>query len=507
MSWREDEKHMHRTLAILMVGHSPEDAGLVRDLLTRDGLRAMFQSVSAMDYLPGVLQEQEWDVVLADDRPDLRLEQVLAQLSACGSDIPVIALVSHHDEQAAARLMAAGARDFVLKTSLTRLVPAIHGCLQQTERLRDFHAAQSALEKSEARFRAIASNLPGLVFQLVLEPGGAAFFAYVSESSKALLGLSPEKLQAQPEMFAGLILAEDVAGYEQSMQNSASHFSTWNWEGRIQAWGDADIKWISLRATPRRTQRGAVLWDGIMLNITRNKQIEIEIARSHAQLAELASYSQKVKEQERARIAREIHDDIGGTLTAIKCELVPCLDDSIRAPVFYRDKAAAIETLIDMVIDSTRRIALDLRPGILDCGIVAAVRWQAREFHKRTGISCLVEYGDEEIALDGDLAVAIFRVFQETLTNIAKHADASAVRVKLTEMTGCVHLAVADNGRGITQPELNKENSFGIRGMRERCQQLGGGFHVRGEAKAGTEVSIWIPVDGRASCCVEMPVD
>ncbi len=498
---------MIRTLAILMVGHTVEEAEQVHGLLVQGGLQAEVCCVAVVEALPGVLEQQEWDVVLTDDRPDLSAEQVLMSLSALAMDIPVIALVSHQDEQAAARLIAAGAQDFLMKSNLVRLVPAIRCCLRQTERLRDLHEAKLALEKSEARFRAIASNLPGLVFQFVLESDGGTFFPYVSEGSKALLGLFPESLQARPGAFAKLILAEDLAGYEQSMRDSCEHLSTWNWEGRIQAKGDVDIKWISLRATPRRTQRGAVLWDGIMLNITRNKQIELEIARSRAQLAELSSYSQKAKEQERARIAREIHDDIGGTLTAIKCELVPCLDNSYRTPEFYRNKAAAVESLIDMVIDSTRRIALDLRPGILDCGIVAAVQWQAREFNQRTGISCLVVCECEEITLDGDLAVAIFRIFQEALTNIAKHASASAVRVKLTETAGYVYLEIADNGRGITPPELEKVDSFGIRGMRERCQQLGGRFHVQGTSRTGTEVMIWIPVSNQELHYQGMPMN
>ncbi|MGG7054279.1 ATP-binding protein [Nitrosomonas sp. ANs5] len=498
---------MARIVAILMVGHTDEAAGRVRERLGQDGLLVTVRCVAAPENLMDVLQERAWDVVLTDDRPDMRAEQVLALVSRQVMDIPVVALVSHDDDLAAARLLMAGARDFLLTSSLTRLTPAIRYCLQQHERLQDFHATQLALEKSEIRFRAIASNLPGLVFQCVLEADGEIAFPYVSEGCKALLGLAPDILRARPAKFAELILAEDVAGYRQSMQASARHFVAWNWEGRIQAQGDTDIKWISLRATPRRAPHGGVLWEGIMLNITRNKQTEIEIAHSRAQLAELVAYSQKAKEQERARIAREIHDEIGGILTAIKCELVPCMDNSERAAAFYRNKAAAIETLIDMVIDSTRRIALDLRPGILDCGILPAVRWQAREFSKHTGVACFVVCESEEIALDGDLAVAVFRIFQEALTNVARHAGASEVRVRLAETAGCMYLEVADNGRGITRPELEKVESFGIKGMRERCQQLGGRFHIQGQPKAGTEVMIWIPVESRASCPPEMPAE
>src|SRR5690606_9773532 len=319
----EEEGDMVRMLSILMVGHTVGEVGQVRNLLEQNELPAEVHCVTAPDALPEILQQREWDVVLTDDRPGLSAEQVLMSLSAMAIDIPVIALVSYDDGQSAARLIAAGAQDFLLKTHPVRLISALRCCLRHIGHLRELHEAQLELEKSEARFRAIASNLPGLVFQFVLESDGSTFFPYVSEGSKALFGLSPENLQARLQAFSRFILAGDAADYDRSMRDSWEYLSTWNWQGRIQAKGDVDDKWISLRATPRSTRRGAVLWDGIMLNITRNKQIELEIARSRAQLEELSAYSQKAKEQERTRIAREIHDDIGGTLTAIKCELVP----------------------------------------------------------------------------------------------------------------------------------------------------------------------------------------
>ncbi len=487
---------MVRTLSILMIGYTVEEAGWLRDLLQQGGLAVEVDCVATAEALPDMLQQRNRDLLLVDDQFDLSTVRK--------PGIPVIALLPREDEQLAARLLNAGAQDVLLRSDSVRLLAAVRRCFWHVQHLLDLREAQSALERSEARFRAIASNLPGLVFQFVVESDGGVFFPYVSEGSRSLLGLSPDYLREKPGTFAMLIVAEDAAGYEQSLLDSRERLSAWNWEGRIQAKGDTDIKWISLRATPRRTPRGAVLWDGIMLNITRNKQIELEIARSRAQLEELSVYSQKVKEQERTRIAREIHDDIGGTLTAIKCELVPCLDNSDRTPGFYRHKAEAVESLVDMVIDSTRRIALDLRPGVLDCGIVAAVQWQAREFSQRTGIVCLVECDSEEISLDGDLAVAIFRIFQEALTNIAKHADATEVQVKLAEAGGQVHLEVTDNGRGVTHIDMKKVNSFGIRSMRERCQQLGGQFHIQGGSLAGTEVIIRIPVNGKSESRPEL---
>jgi signal transduction histidine kinase len=495
---------MVRALAILIVGHTADEAERIHDLLRQQELSTEVCHVITMDLLVDVLQQQVWDLLLVDDHPYLGGLPILALLKRMELSITVIVRVSQPDAELTVCLFAAGAQDVLLKSDSMRLLAVIRTCQRHVGHLQALYEAQAALERNEARFRAIASNLPGLVFQFVLEADGCIFFPYVSDSSKTLLGLSPDYLQKNPEVFANLVLAEDAWGYDQSLRASCEQLSAWNWEGRIRARGDADIKWISLRATPRRTQRGSVLWDGIMLNITRNKQIELEIARSRARLEELSIYSQRIKEQERTRIAREIHDDIGGTLTAIKCELVPCLDDSSRTPEFYRNKAAAVESLVDMVIDSTRRIALDLRPGVLDCGIVAAVHWQAREFGQRTGITCVVRCDKEDISLDGDLAVAIFRVFQEALTNIAKHAKASEVQVQLSETAGEVYLGVADNGRGITYSDMEKINSFGIRSMRERCQQLGGWFHIQGKPSMGTEVVIRIPVNGRSlpSCQV-----
>lgn len=489
---------MTKTLNMLLAGYSDEDAEHITRTLRLGGLCFDLKYINSIDAFKKAVIECSWDIILSDSTMhELSAEQVLFHLAMHHFAIPVIVVSSEGSDESAAHFMKAGAQDFILMASMVRLVPAIQRSLRQMETLQHIRETQLALQKSEARFRAIASNLPGLVFQFLLNQDGSKSFPYVSEGSVMLLGILPTALIAQPDLFTDLILEEDRATYYKLMQISARQFSTWNWEGRIQVRGDSDIKWVSLRATPRRSLNGSVLWDGIVMNISRNKLAEIEIARSHAQLAELSSYLQKVKEHERARIAREIHDDIGGTLTAIKCELLPCMDTKPRKPDFYRQKAVSIEQLVDYVIDSTRRISMDLRPGILDFGIVAAIEWQAREFSKRTEIPCQFYCDSEDIPLDADLAIAIFRIFQEILTNISKHANASSVRVKLFEKDSWIFLEATDNGRGIRELDMCKPGSFGIRGMRERCQQLGGDLHVSGIPEKETCVIIKIPVNGK----------
>ena len=484
-----------RVLKILTVENSADDADQIRDTLTQSGLQLNFSWINTAQELRKALRTSVWDIVLSNTNvPQLKADEILQLLMDYGHDVPLIVVSEQEDEEAAITLMEKGACDYVAKKNLKRLVPIVRRSLRAAENSRRINITQVALQKSEARFRAITTNLPGVVFQFLLTPDQNESFPYVSNASETLLGLSPHMLMSNATLFSRLILPEDKKNYERLLQISAEKLSTLNWEGRIQVKGDSDIKWISLRATPKMAADGGILWGGIMINITRNKLAEREIAHSREQLVELSSYLQKVKEHERARIAREIHDDIGGTLTAIKCELVPCMDLTPRHSDFYQKKATIIASLVDHVIDSTRRISMDLRPGILDFGIVAAVQWQAKEFSRRTNISCHVSCDEEEILLDADLSVAIFRLFQEILTNISKHAQATDVWVSLTEAEEKIAMEVQDNGCGISTQDMKKQDSYGIRGMHERCQQLKGSFRISSESGKGTKVSILIPI-------------
>lgn len=489
---------MNESLSILIIGFLEKNAEYICKHLTDEGINYGSEFIDTYDEFLHAIQKCRWDIIIADEVSfKIAAYDVLTYFSQVNSllKIPVIVISSKNNEYSASSLLKAGAYDFMLMPSLVRLAPVIKKCFQESKSIQENKITQRNLQKSEARFRAIASNLPGLVFQFLKKPDGSIAFPFVSEGVLMLIGLTSEELIAQPDLFYQMILPEDQHTYVKQMQISAKNFSTWNWEGKIRVKGDNDIKWISLRATPRPSNQGGILWDGIVLNITRNKLAEIELAHSHAQLAELSSYLQKIKEQERMRIAREIHDDMGGTLTAIKCELQSCIDiDKPRVPEFYQQKAKSIEELVDYVIDSTRRISLDLRPGVLDVGIVASIQWQAREFSKRNNIPCEAYCNSEDISLNDDLAVAIFRIFQETLTNISKHANASNVKVKLAEMDNYILLEVIDNGKGVTDLEMKKPNSFGIRGIRERCQQLGGDFSIVGTQGKGTSVMIKIPI-------------
>jgi two-component system sensor histidine kinase UhpB len=376
---------------------------------------------------------------------------------------------------------------------------------QDSDKNHDKHsdslALAAELEQVRARFDAIVSNTPGLVYQFVLLADGTVGFPYLSDGCQALLGLTAADLRRQPSRFLELILSDDRKSYLESMQASAAALWSWNWEGRI--WVDAwkDVKWINLRCTPHALADGAVRWDGIMTNITDSKHEQVEAQRAQARLAELSAHTDRVKEQERTRIAREIHDELGGNLTAIKMALAMLaarLEGPGAEPALLdilREKTEYVDALVDRTIDAVHRIALDLRPALLDLGLVAALEWQVKEFQKQSGVPSSFSANQREIELDNDQATALFRIAQEALTNIAKHANAGKVSVKLARLRHHVSLKISDDGVGIRQADRAKPASFGLRGMAERARALGGTLTLSHAAGGGTVVTIKIKLD------------
>lgn len=341
--------------------------------------------------------------------------------------------------------------------------------------------------------RSIASHTPGLVYQFVLHDDASISFPFVSDGCRMLLGMEADELRRQPQRLLQIIQPEDRDSYHQSMLVSARELSAWNWEGRIwiESWND--IKWINLRAMPQKLSAGGVQWDGLMTNITRGKLAEEEIRRSRRQLAELSAHIEQVKEEERARIAREIHDDLGGNLTAIKMALAQLTKRLPENPQLA-ERAAYLDALVDRSIEAAHRISRDLRPSILDLGIVAAIGWQAKEFQAQMDMPVFVVATEEEIDIPKEHATVLFRMFQEALTNIAKHAGATMVSVHLSRSDNSVCLEVSDNGRGLRNADRTKPKSFGLRGMQERAAALGGDMAVSRSVAGGCMVRTWLPL-------------
>jgi len=231
----------------------------------------------------------------------------------------------------------------------------------------------------------------------------------------------------------------------------------------------------------------------IASDLSEIKRAEQELRASSEQLRNLAAHLLSVREEERARISREVHDELGQSLTAVKMDLAWLAGrlPQRNGPILKRIRAT--RQLADSIIQSIRRISTELRPAVLDLGLAAAVEWQVQEFQARSGIQCTVRLlAREEVA--SNASTAMFRIFQETLTNVARHAKATRAEVVLQKQRDRLVLLIRDNGRGFDQADPSLSKSLGLLGMRERAAILGGKVNISSAPGKGTTVSAWIPL-------------
>jgi signal transduction histidine kinase len=240
--------------------------------------------------------------------------------------------------------------------------------------------------------------------------------------------------------------------------------------------------------TPPTLDTLASVADAIAQGIER-KQAEQELEQSFAQLRALAGRLQRIREEERTRVAREIHDELGQALTAIKIDL-----SLLGLSRGQGQQFAPIMKEVDETIELVRKISTELRPGILDAvGLVAAIEWGAGEFESRHVIKCRLNLPKDEMVIDPERATALFRIFQETLTNVVRHAEATEVNVRLARENAVLILEIHDNGKGIGEDQVSADRSLGILGMRERALLLGGELSIRGAPGEGTTVQVRLP--------------
>jgi signal transduction histidine kinase len=223
-----------------------------------------------------------------------------------------------------------------------------------------------------------------------------------------------------------------------------------------------------------------------------------ELSESREQLRNLFIHIQSVRETERAHIAREIHDEFGTILTALKIDLSWLEKKFTGEQESLKARTRKSLDLINSAIKTVQRISSQLRPGILDhLGLGAAIESELKEFGNRTGIAWDLSIDMGERSLDRDLSTTVFRIFQETLTNIARHAEATSINVSLNEKDNCLILFVKDNGKGITEEDLINPRSYGLMGMRERVQSWDGNIMITGMENKGTTVTVNIPLDDK----------
>jgi len=355
--------------------------------------------------------------------------------------------------------------------------------------INEFKQAEEALQESEDKYRLVTDNITDLVS--MCDSNGT--FIYTSPSHQTILGYDPESLIGLP--IYTMVHPDDLQYIKDTIKGKTKRLEAGTAIFRMRH-NDGHYLWFESRSRLLFDLEGKL--KGAVFNtrnITDRVRADEELRSSQEQLRNLATYLQSAREQERTSIAREIHDELAQALTALKMDISWLGKKLPKDQKILLEKAKAMTKLTDTTIKTVKRISTELRPGLLDdLGLEAAIEWQVGEFQDRTGITCELIIDPEDIILDRDRSTTIFRIFQETLTNIARHAKAKRVTVSLKEKADELVLKVIDNGKGITEKQISDPKSFGLIGIRERVHPWGGEVKISGIPDKGTTVEVRMPI-------------
>ena len=493
-----------KALRLLLVEDSRDDADLTLFALSEGGFDVVWERVETEAAMRAAMVSGTWDIVLSDfNMPEFSAHKALAVLREADADMPFIIVSGCIGEESAVALMKQGASDFVMKDKLARLTPAIERELRESAIRREHRITQAALRANEKLLQGITSSLGEGVF--VLDSDGGLLF--MNPEAERLLGWTESELLGKD--MHRIIHSQKLDGTPTcGVLGVLRDGGVCRTEDDVFWRKDGSLMHVSIVASAIVEDGKAIASVAAFQDISQRKQAEWDLLESRKQLRELTANLQTVREEERTRIARELHDELGQMLTGVKLD-AKWLSASLSAeqPLIV-SKVASMSMLIDETLDAMRRVASDLRPVMLDdLGLVAAVEWLTEDFGKRTGISIKMELDggqgqgqcdlqeDGDFELDAEVATAAFRIVQECLTNVARHAEATQVLILLECHDDKFMLMLSDDGKGMQAGGENKRNSYGVIGMRERAQNLGGELHLLSIPGEGTTVVVFLPVN------------
>jgi two-component system sensor histidine kinase UhpB len=493
------QEKMGASLRVLLVEDCEDDALLLARELTRGGYKPLVTRLDSPGAMSAALRDQTWDLVLADwNLPRFSALFALEMLKCNGLDLPFIIVSGTIGEEAAIAAMKAGAHDYVMKSNLGRLLPAIQRELCEADDRRARKQAEAALAAGEERLKLVARATNDAIWDWDLTTQTLGW----NEGFQVLFGFGPYY-----EVHPGVESWYSRLHPEEKERVIATRYAAINGAGEM--WSDqyrfcrADGAYVHVldRGYVLRNEEGrAVRAVGALIDLTEQKRAEVEIAAAYERLRDLTVRLERTKEEERTRIARELHDEFGQLLTGLKLDLAALGKQLAKGAATSQpeliEKLHSMTALVDDSIQLVRKVASSLRPSILDdLGLVPALQWQAREFEARAGIPCETALSPNlsQRELDPDRSTTLFRIAQELLTNVLRHAHASRVRLALREESDGLLLEVSDNGRGIVEREYVNPTTLGLRGLQERVALFGGTLHIDGDPENGTTVRAWIP--------------
>lgn len=486
---------MSEPLRLLQVEDSEGDAAIIVRLLERAGYDVTWQRVESEAEMRATLTEAEWDLIISDySMPQFDAPAALAVLKDSGLDLPFIVVSGNIGEDLAVNMMRAGAQDYLLKDKLARLAPAVQRELAEADSRRKRRKAERAMLEGQAQLHGIINSAMDAIITIdeaqrvvVFNPAAEAMFQC---SSQEVVGTSIERF----------IPLRSRAGHHQGVHKfsvSGMRNLRLGGKGNPRAMR-ADGKEFPFEASISQvTVLGQPYFTVIMRDITDRQRAMDELEYANARLIQMSRQILEVQEAERREIARELHDEIGQTLTAIKINV-----QGVQRMVQDEAGRKRLEEVVDLAgqtLDQVRGMSLNLRPSQLDdLGLEAAVRWNAGRQVAATGMMLHFESALGQGRLPGAVETACFRVSQEALTNVVRHAAAGNVWVTLAIEAGKVELTVRDDGCGFDpvakRQRANGGASFGLLGMEERAKLTGGHLQIEATAGGGTTLRAWFPI-------------
>jgi two-component system, NarL family, sensor histidine kinase UhpB len=470
---------------LLIVDDERESLNPVCELLQNCGY--MVEGHTSCEDALAALEEESYDLLLTDlvmpDMDGITLLTKALQVDPC---LMGIIITGRASIEIAVDAMKSGAFDFISKPLDLKILKRSVSRAMEVRRLRE----------EEKKYRLIFENAIGGIYQTTKE--GRCITA--NRAFARILGYdSPEELIALVSDISRLYVKPDRR--QEFMRIIEKNNIITGFESEVYRKNGGRI-WISEHARAIYNTLGNLhYYEGCVEDITVRKGAQEELRISREQLRSLSAYLESAREEERMYIAREIHDELGQMLTALKMELF-CLGVKIPGDKeALLEKTKAMSDMIDAAIKTVQRISTALRPTLLDdLGLAAAIEWQVEEFQKRTGIPCELVSDTDELFIDRNVSIAFYRILQEALTNIVRHADANKVNVTfINRQWNKLMLEVSDNGKGITEAQISSTRAYGLTGIRERVYLLGGQVGITGNEGKGTTLKVEIPLSKEIS--------
>ncbi|WGG53233.1 response regulator [Rugamonas sp. DEMB1] len=435
------------------------------------------------------------DCILLDYHlPDLTGLEFLARIGAdpVATAIPVMMLTGADSAAVAAESMRRGARDYLVKDVdghyLSFLPQAIDRMLREQRLLDD-------KRQVEAKFRTLVEQIQAITYIAELDEGET--MRYISPQIQTL-GYSPAEWLATPGLHAGRMHPDERLATLQAIVASRRAGTALRLEYRLYARDGAE-HWFRDEAEVVRDDAGVPLFmQGILIDITPNKLAEQALLQSQHELRRLAAHQESIKEGERKRIAQEIHDELGGLLTGIKAYISVAIERAEAAGRPAEPLLADAAGLAQDAIGTVRRVITDLRPSVLDqLGVWAALEWYVEQVSQRAGLhcSCHIDAAAAALELGPERSTMLFRIVQEALTNVVRHAEASEVSLSVRRVAGALEVVIDDDGKGIDTERLLNRESWGILGMHERSRHFDGELKIHGKAGRGTTLQLRLPLE------------